>query len=125
LYAFFYRKIYGIDITVELEEKQNVAVGISLGLNLFAIGILLQTPISRSDSIIAFWVWSFLGFIALGLMRIFVDKIILFRESLTKEIIEDRNWGAALIEGGTSILLTLVMTSFVGYDPTNVVNCVQ
>jgi len=58
-------------------------------------------------------------------MRIFVDKIILFRESLTKEIIEDRNWGAALIEGGTSILLTLVMTSFVGYDPTNVVNCVQ
>jgi len=123
LYAFFYRKIYGIDITTELEEKQNVAVGISLGLNIFAIGILLQTPISRSDSIIAFWVWSFLGFIALGLMRVFVDKIILFRESLTKEILEDRNWGAALIEGGTSILLTLVMTSFVGYDPNNVVNC--
>jgi hypothetical protein len=46
--------------------------------------------------------------------RYLIDKIILPNASLDAEISEDRNWGAALIEGCGAIGLALILTALLG-----------
>eukprot|EP00003_Mantamonas_plastica_P018859 TRINITY_DN3076_c0_g1_i4.p1 TRINITY_DN3076_c0_g1~~TRINITY_DN3076_c0_g1_i4.p1 ORF type:complete len:224 (+),score=69.05 TRINITY_DN3076_c0_g1_i4:107-778(+) len=114
IFAKLYEYLRGrnaFNVHLQLERK-NPAAGLSFGMNLVAIAVLVTGPVLRSTSMIAFWVWYFIGGVILLVMRVIVDKFILPGESLDKEIVDDQNWGAALIEGSTAIMTALVLTSF-------------
>ncbi len=98
------------DLHVEI-EKDNVAAGVSAGLTLIAIGIIMSHSIIISNSIPAFIVWFINGSFLILLSRFIVDKLILPKHRLDDEIAEDRNWGAALIEGGSAVIVALLINA--------------
>ncbi|MCD6273798.1 MAG: DUF350 domain-containing protein, partial [Deltaproteobacteria bacterium] len=59
----------------------------------------------------AFFVWFVNGMVLIIISRFIVDKIILPRHRLDDEIRIDRNWGVALIEGGSAIILALLINA--------------
>ena len=107
----FFGKIYQwvsrFDLYQEI-EKDNVSAGVSFGMSLVAIGILLSGFIVRFESLIAMGVWFFICVGLLLTSRYIVDKIILPGQLLDEEISEDHNWGAALVEGSAAIGVALV-----------------
>lgn len=110
LFGIFYQKITSYDIHGEI-ERDNAAAGVAFGLNLAAIGIILSSAIEKTDSLIIFAIWFVEGAILLLVSRILVDKIILPGENLNSEIQVDRNWGAALIEGGVAIMIAFLLNA--------------
>ena len=64
-------------------------------------------------SIIVFLPIALVGAIALILVRVIVDKFVLPGASLDAEIVTDKNWGAAIIEGGVAIGVALVTNMYV------------
>lgn len=98
-------------------EKDNVAVGISFGGAILAIGIvimnaLLDPFVDWATTIIDVSLQTILGIILLPIMRFITDKVLLPGRRLTDEIInqEKPNIGAGLIEAfayvGSAILIT-------------------
>lgn len=98
-------------------EKDNVAVGISFGGAILAIGIvimnaLLDPFIDWTTTLIDVSLQTVLGIILLPIMRFLTDKILLPGRTLTDEIInqEKPNIGAGLLEAfayvGSAILIT-------------------
>ena len=67
----------------------------------------------RYVSIIVFLPIALVGAIALILVRVIVDKFVLPGASLDAEIVTDKNWGAAIIEGGVAIGVALVTNMYV------------
>ncbi len=110
IFAKLYDKMTTFDLHVEI-EKDNVAAGVSAGLTLIAIGIIMSHSIIISNSIPAFIVWFINGSFLILLSRFIVDKLILPKHRLDDEIAEDRNWGAALIEGGSAVIVALLINA--------------
>lgn len=98
IYSILYQKVIQYDLKQELKEGK-VAAGISFGLNLTAIGILLSVPLQSSFSIILFLIWFFCGTATLAFFRFLMDKVLIPMEKLDEEIHIDNNWGIALLEG--------------------------
>lgn len=110
VFSIIYQKITAYDLHDEI-EKDNIAAGVSFGATLVAIGILMSHSIMITNSIPAFFVWFVNGMVLIIISRFIVDKIILPRHRLDDEIRIDRNWGAALIEGGSAIILALLINA--------------
>ncbi|MGE0325478.1 MAG: DUF350 domain-containing protein [Polyangiaceae bacterium] len=116
-YGHIYMLVCRYDVHDEI-EKDNVAAGVALGLNLVAIGVILVGAIAgdfRSwtydlTRFAAFWV---LGTILLLVLRFLVDFALLPGARMDKEIKEDRNLNAAWIEGavlsGIAVLLVTIL----------------
>ena len=98
IYSILYQKVIQYDLKQELKEGK-VAAGISFGLNLAAIGILLSVPLQSSFSIVLFLIWFICGTATLAFFRFLMDKILIPMEKLDDEIHIDNNWGVALLEG--------------------------
>ncbi len=110
LFTILYQKITKYDLHDEI-EKDNVAAGVSFGATLIAIGIIMSHSIEQTNSILSFFVWFVNGVVLIVLSRIIVDKVILPKHKLDNEICQDRNWGVALIEGGTAIIVALLLNA--------------
>ena len=108
LYSMVYKKLTTYDIHSEIEQD-NEAAGIVFGTNLIAIGILTSGYIKGHESLIGLALWIFVCIIVLSANRFLVDKFILPGSKLDDEVVRDRNWGAALIEGLGSIGIALLM----------------
>lgn len=107
LFASVYRRLLSFNIHDEI-EKDNYAAGISYGLNFVAISIFISSYIRVSDSVTALCVWFLLSIVVLISCRYLVDKILLPKSSLDHEIVNDRNWGAAILEGSSAIIVALI-----------------
>ena len=70
LYSLLYRKTVRFDLLKEIEEG-NIAAGISLGMNLVAVGILLAIPLRTSFSILLFVAWFVIGADSDGFFQIY------------------------------------------------------
>ncbi len=110
VFSIIYQKITAYDLHDEI-EKDNIAAGVSFGATLVAIGILMSHSIMITNSVPAFFVWFVNGMVLIIISRFIVDKIILPRHRLDDEIRIDRNWGVALIEGGSAIILALLINA--------------
>lgn len=110
LFAQIYDKITSYDVHHEIEQD-NEAAGVSFGMTLVAVGVLMSNTITKTSSLPAFVVWFFTGAVLLVLTRYLVDKLILPSHKLDSEISEDRNWGAALIEGSAAIIVALLVNA--------------
>ncbi|PCI29593.1 MAG: hypothetical protein COB67_03715 [SAR324 cluster bacterium] len=108
LYSRLYQKIIRYDFHQELKEG-NVAAGVSFGINLVAMGILLAVPLSSSFSLLLFLAWFVLGSAVLAFFRFVMDRIIIPLENLDEEIHQDQNWGVALLEGCFSLAAVVVL----------------
>ena len=110
LFGRLYQKITRFDLHAEI-EKDNASAGIAFGMTLVAVGLLLAGYIEKSDSLAGFAVWFALCAFLLVIFRYLVDKIILPGHLLDEEISQDRNWGAAIVEGGMAIIIAFLMNA--------------
>ena len=110
LFGYIYQGMTKYNLHDEI-EKDNVAAGVSFGMTLAAIGILMSHTIKTTPSIPVFVFWFFNGVVLLVITRYLVDKLILPGHKLDSEICEDRNWGAALIEGGAAIIVAFLLNA--------------
>ncbi len=88
-------------------EKDNISAGVSFGLSLIAIAILLSGYVSKYESLIGLSMWFVISVTVLLACRYIVDKTILPGHLLDEEISQDQNWGAALVEGASAIGIAL------------------
>jgi uncharacterized membrane protein YjfL (UPF0719 family) len=110
LFSKIYQLITAYDIHAEI-EKDNEAAGVGFGLTLAAVGVIMSNTLKVTESLAAFGVWFVTGLVLLVITRFLVDRLILPGNKLDKEITEDRNWGAALIEGGAAIIVALILNA--------------
>jgi uncharacterized membrane protein YjfL (UPF0719 family) len=110
LFAFVYDLATAYKLHDEI-ERDNAAAGVSFGMTLVAVGIVLSAYVKTYDSLIGLAVWFVLSTIVLIALRFFVDRLILPGDKLDTEISRDRNWGAALIEGSVAVGIAVIMAS--------------
>ena len=112
-YALFYQVVTPFDVHEEI-EKDNAAVGVALGGNLIAIGIVTFKSIfgefvGWGESIASFLTFAVLGFVLLYVVRMLVDFVLLPGTRVSHELAVDRNLGAAFIESAVVISAALIL----------------
>ena len=110
LFGWVYEKITPYSIHAEM-ERDNVAAGVSFGLTLVAVGIILSHSVSSSMSLPAFFAWFLNGVALILVSRILVDKLLLPKHKLSDEIATDQNWGVALVEGGSAVMVAFLLNA--------------
>lgn len=110
VFGFIYNAITKYCIHDEI-EKDNVAAGVSLGMSLIAIAILISGYITRFDSLVGLIVWFFIATIILLFSRVIVDRFLLPGSPLDEEVARDQNWGASFVEGLVAIGIALLCIS--------------
>lgn len=103
--------ISGFNAAAEIKNR-NVAAGTLWALQTISLGAIISNAVLKSDSIVTFFVWSLLGTLLLLLVRIFVDKLIIPAQRLSKEVKEDKNLGAAILVGGISLGFAVFLNTF-------------
>lgn len=117
IYGHVYMAVCRYDVHDEI-EKDNVAAGVALGLNLVAMGVILVGAIggdfrSWAYDLTRFGAFWLVGSVLLVALRFLVDFALLPGARMDKEIQEDRNINAAWIEGavlsGIAVLLVTIL----------------
>ncbi len=108
IFGRLYQRISRFDLHHEIEQD-NAAAGVAFGLSMVAVGILLADYIAAYNSIFGLIFWIPISFFFLVTGRYIADKMLLPGALLDEEISQDRNWGAALIEGAVAIVIALVV----------------
>lgn len=114
LFLFLFSLIYQVYTRFDLHkeiERDNVSAGLAFGLSLIALSLFLAEFITVSSSLAGFAAWFVFGVSALFVIRIVMDKLILPGSPVDHEIEKDQNWGAALIEGCTAIMIALIISA--------------
>ena len=112
-FALFYEFTTSFNIHDEI-ERDNVAVGVALGGNLIAIGLVTLKAVfgdftGWGESIASFLVFGVLGFVLLYVMRLLIDLVILPTVRVSQALSEGRNLGVALVESAVVISAALVL----------------
>jgi uncharacterized membrane protein YjfL (UPF0719 family) len=110
VFGLLYQKATRFDVHAEI-ERDNAAAGLSAGMNLVAIGILLSGYIKHFDSLPGLGVWFVLAVFLLFTSRYMVDKLMLPGALLDEEVKNDKNWGAALVEGTAAIAIAFIVNA--------------
>ncbi len=111
-------------LSVELTERDNPAVGVSLGGYILGAGIALS-GVAVNFSLNPLQDWLETGLAALTiivLMRLSVlinDAAVLYKFSISKEMVEDRNVGVGFVVAGGSIATGLILNGVLsGHNPS-------
>ncbi|MCF6311972.1 MAG: DUF350 domain-containing protein [Verrucomicrobiales bacterium] len=108
--GIFYQKLTSYDIHAQIEQN-NAAAGVSFGMTLVAMALLLSGYLQNNDSLLGFAAWIPLSLILLFISRFAVDKIVLPQSDINEEIAKDQNWGVALLEGSVAIGIALILNA--------------
>ncbi len=113
LYAFFYDLTTPYDIHEQIESG-NAAVGVALGGNLIAIGVVVFKAVfgefvDWQASLAEFFTFAALGFVLLFVVRRVVDLVLFPGVKVSDELSVDRNLGAAFIMAGSVISVSLIL----------------
>ena len=95
-------------------ERDNPAVGIALGGNLIAIGVVTLKAVfgdftGWGESIAAFLTFGVLGFVLLYLMRVLIDLVLLPTVKISTALASGRNVGVAFVESAAVISAALIL----------------
>lgn len=112
-FALFYEFTTSFNIHDEI-ERDNVAVGVALGGNLVAIGLVTLKAVfgdfnGWGESIAAFLVFGVLGFALLYVVRLLIDLVLLPTVKVSQALTEGRNVGVALVESAVVISAALIL----------------
>ena len=105
-----YQKVTGYDIHAEM-ERDNIAAGVSFGMTLVAVGVILSNTVRHTVSLPAFFAWFLTGAALILVSRFLVDKLLLPHHKLDDEIAQDQNWGVALVEGGSAVMMAFLLNA--------------
>ena len=113
IFSFFYEFTTSFNIHDEI-EKNNVAVGVALGGNLVAIGLVTFKAVfgefvGWGESIASFLTFAVIGFALLYVIRIAIDFALLPGTRISHELAVDRNVGVAFIESGVVIGASIIL----------------
>jgi len=113
VFALFYQLTTSFDIHSEIEGK-NTAVGIALGGNLIAIGLvtfkaLFGDFVGWGESIAVFLTFAVIGFVLLYVLRLLIDLLLLPTVRIPKALAEGRNVGVAYIQSMVVISAALIL----------------
>ena len=113
IFALFYQLTTPYDIHSEIESN-NTAVGIALGGNLIAIGLVAFKAVfgdfdGWSQGTASFLTFGVIGFALLYVMRLLIDKLLLPSVSTSHVLATDRNVGVAFIESAVVISSALIL----------------
>lgn len=92
-------------------EKDNFAPGVSFGLTLIAIGMIISFPLQETGNLVVLFFWFINGVVLLFISRLLLNLFFFKKKTLDYEIEKDQNWGIALIEGSIMIIIALIMKS--------------
>ena len=113
LFALFYEWTTPFNIHDEI-ERDNPAVGIALGGNLVAIGLVIFKATfgdfaGWQQGILEVGVYSVVGFALLYVLRLAVDLVLLPRTRVSQQVAEGRNVGVAFVETTVVISSALIL----------------
>ena len=113
LYSYFYQLLTSMDVHDEI-ERDNTAVGVALGANLIAIGVVALKAVfgdfvGWGEGIASFAVYAVVGFALLAVVRLIMQFVLFPRVNVSRELTVDRNLGVALIEGVSVIGISLIL----------------
>ncbi len=113
VFSYFYELTTSFNIHDEI-EKNNPAVGVALGGNLVAIGLVTFKAvfgefIGWSESIASFLTFAVIGFVLMYAVRLVVDFALLPGTRISHELAVDRNLGVAFIESGVVVSAALIL----------------
>jgi len=113
IFAKIYDAITSFDVHEEI-EKDNYSAGIAFAGTLVALGVILSKAaggdfVSWEQNIFNFSVNALIAFILLPIFRIVIDKLVITNDDLNKEIAEDKNVGAGLLEFGATVGFAAVL----------------
>ena len=113
LYAFFYQLTTPFDIHVEIENN-NTAVGIALGGNLIAMGLVTFKAVfgkfdGWNEGIATFLTFAVIGFVLLHVLRLMIDLLLLPSAKISNELAVGRNVGVAFVESSVVIGSALIL----------------
>ena len=113
LFALFYEWTTPFNIHDEI-EADNPAVGIALGGNLVAIGLVTFKATfgdftGWQQGLLEFAIYSAVGFVLLYLLRLAVDLVMLPHTRVSQQVGAGHNTGVALVESAVVISAALVL----------------
>ena len=113
VFSLFYEFTTSFNIHSEIEEN-NTAVGVALGGNLIAIGLVTLKAVfgdfaGWGESIAAFLTFGVLGFALLYVMRLLFDLILLPTVRVSQALAGDRNIGVAFVESAVVISSAMIL----------------
>ena len=113
LFALFYEWTTPFNIHDEI-ERDNPAVGIALGGNLIAIGLVTFKAtfgdfVGWQSGILEFAVYSVVGFVLLYVLRVVVDLVLLPHTRVSQQVAGGRNVGVAFVETAVVVSSALIL----------------
>ena len=113
LFAVFYEWTTPFNIHDEI-ERDNPAVGIALGGNLIAIGLVTFKAtfgdfVGWQAGILEFVVYSVVGFALLYVLRVAVDLVLLPHTRVSQQVAGGRNVGVAFVETAVVVSSALIL----------------
>ncbi len=113
LFALVYQLTTPFDIHKEI-EGDNTAVGIALGSNLIAMGLVTFKAVfgnfnGWNDALASFFVFVVIGFVLLFVLRLLIDVLLLPTAKISKELAAERNVGVAFVESSIVISSALIL----------------
>ena len=113
VFALFYQLTTPFDIHSEI-EGDNTAVGIALGSNLVAMGLVIFKAVfgdfdSWNEALAEFFVFVVIGFVLLYALRLLTDVLLLPKVKISNELAAQRNVGVAFIESSIVISSALIL----------------
>jgi uncharacterized membrane protein YjfL (UPF0719 family) len=113
IYALFYQFTTPFDIHREI-EGDNTAVGIALGSNLVAMGLVTFKAVfgnfdGWNEALASFFVFVVIGFVLLFVLRLLIDFLLLPTAKISNELAVERNVGVAFVESSIVISSALIL----------------
>ncbi|MCH8062016.1 MAG: DUF350 domain-containing protein [Chloroflexi bacterium] len=113
VFTLLYNLTTSFDIHEEI-ERDNVAVGVALGANIIAIGIVAFKAVfgdfvGWTEGLIAFAVFAIIGFIVLFVVRMLFNYVLHPSADVPHELAVDQNLGFAFLQGSVVISVSLIL----------------
>ena len=116
-FARIYDWLTPFDLHTELTAG-NVAAGVAFGGTLVAIAIIVADAVAGdfvgwSEGLTAFATGAVIGMVLLPVVRLLMDKVIIAGHDLNREIAEDKNLAAGLVEMAVALSFAAVIAALI------------
>ena len=112
-FALFYEVTTSFNIHDEIEKK-NTTVGVALGGNLIAMGLIIFKAvfgdfIGWTQGLVEFAIFAVIGFVLLYVLRVIIDLVLLPGTKVSNALAVEQNMGVAFIESSVVISSALIL----------------
>lgn len=119
VFAIIYQKSTSYNDQKELGERKNSAAGLAFGGNILAYALILMKGLVIDTAATEPWTWhdrlrnlgyyAIAGLVLLVIARVVNDVLFFPKVKITKEIVEDRNTNAGLMEAAIAVSMGSAM----------------